>query len=301
MQTENNGDGNETTTESIVSENKNTTIEEADEKRSLAYTIIAGLTVSDHVWRWYLVVIFSFGYFATYILEFLDSYTVLLDTIFEILENKIDPPWFEEEGGDSSKSKSNNKDSFDENLFDYIVDNCYTARKRFFLLIIKTILTTIFMIVSFQILQRTGKFDKMKLLNETLSIVVILISRKLFLFFSQRKPAEEIDSESEALYNKFLKRKKDRYDGDFLFLCFKECITDCRAVIRQVLMGFFLLTDLRNLKQDNTDDNNLNKAASDQSGKHPNAQELTELKDIVETDETKSEIRQTEKEPLVKK
>ncbi|XP_052066371.1 uncharacterized protein LOC127706019 [Mytilus californianus] len=279
-------------------------------ERSFAYTVIAGFTGPEHVWGWYLVVIFSFGYIATYILEFLESYTVLLNTIFDIREKNIIilHPWFEEQADESYEFKSNNQDSIDENLFDYIVDNCYPARKRFFLLFIKTILTTIFMVVSFQILQKTGKFVKMKLLHDTLSMILILISPKLFLFFSQKKPAEEIEkhvSEIESLYNKFLKREKKRYDRDCLFLCYKENITDgSRRFICQLLRKSFCdfsctccnssgsdelssLTDLRNLKQDNSDAEDIF--------------ELTEQKEIFEPDETISEIRQTEKEPLLKK
>ncbi|CAG2196939.1 unnamed protein product [Mytilus edulis] len=57
--------------------------------------------------------------------KFLDSYAVLLDTIFDIHETKMDQRKAEEKRDESSNSRN----SIDEDLFDYIVDNCYTARK----------------------------------------------------------------------------------------------------------------------------------------------------------------------------
>lgn len=72
------------------------------------------------------------------------------------------------------------------------------------------------------------------------------------------------------------------------------------AVIRQILVGFFSLTDLRNLKQDDSGDNDHNKFANEENGKQPTAHSI-ELRGVNEPDETQSEILKTEKNPLVKK
>lgn len=84
--------------------------------RTFFYTIIVGFTGPPHIWTIYTIVITSLTYFATYFSQFIDSYNILLTTVFEI-KAKTDSNTKEtgstDEGNAQTNSSTIQSDSID--------------------------------------------------------------------------------------------------------------------------------------------------------------------------------------------
>ena len=119
----------------------------------------------------------------------------------------------------------------------YIVDNCYTVQKRVFTLLLKTFLTSVFVIVTTRILLTTGRIDKIDL-NNTTAVIFILISPKLVSLFTQNKIEDEIkrhQSEIESLYidyNQQRNKVSKKFEGDICFVSFKACCSRFAKIIK---------------------------------------------------------------------
>lgn len=177
--------------------------------RSIFYLIIAAFTISEHVWRVNLVVLFSLGYFVSYFSEFIHSYHILLNVIFEIQSTTRQR--------NGALSENRDPDRVDEDLFNHIVDHCYSVHKRVFMLVLKTTLTAVFMIVTLIILRKTGRFDNSEYLTDTLSILFILLSPKVVSVFAENDSEDEIEKykeDIETLYWNFYCKTEARADDD---------------------------------------------------------------------------------------
>lgn len=99
-------------------------------------------------------------------------------------------------------------------MFKYIIDHCYSVKKRIFFVVVKTTLTIVFLAVTFLMLRETGKLDNSKYLNDFVSYLMILISPKIVSIFSQSSPNEDIQKHKEeiktliSVYNEKGKKQK---------------------------------------------------------------------------------------------
>ncbi|VDI82414.1 Hypothetical predicted protein [Mytilus galloprovincialis] len=153
------------------------------------------------------------------------------------------------------------KNEIAEKEFNYILDRCYSVQKRLFFLVVKTVLTIVFLSVTFLILRETGKFDNSKYLNDFVSYLMILISPKIVSIFSQSSPEEDVqkhENEIPKLIKKYEKRSKvqdnNEYTGDYCWQTFKypckcfehdswTCSSKCCQVLKAVFCQFYLSTD----------------------------------------------------------
>ncbi|CAC5417132.1 unnamed protein product [Mytilus coruscus] len=93
---------------------------------------------------------------------------------------------------ESGRNKNEqNVDEITEDLFNYVVDNCSTVKRSSFLLIVKTFMTIIFLTVTLLILRDTGKLQDLNL-NETVPLLVVLISPKVVSICTAYKTEDEI-------------------------------------------------------------------------------------------------------------
>ncbi|CAC5359748.1 unnamed protein product [Mytilus coruscus] len=116
-----------------------------------------------------------------------------------------------------ARSENRDTDRVDEDLFNHIVDHCYSVHKRVFLLILKTTLTAVFMTVTLIILRKTGRFDSSEYLTDTLSILFILLSPKVVSIFAENKSEDEIEKykeDIETLYWNFYYNMEARTEDD---------------------------------------------------------------------------------------
>ena len=200
--------------------------------RSFYYTILIGFTGPPHIWNIYVIAMASLTYFATYFSQFIDSYNILLETVFDI-KAKINSNKRQTVSIDARnlQTDSNTRqtvsikernaeiptetEGIDERIFNYIVDNCYSVKKRFFLLILKTTLTVIFLSISLLILHITNNIDNNKNITTILSYIMILILPKIVSMFSEDNAKDAImmhRSEITTLYRKISTNNMEESD-----------------------------------------------------------------------------------------
>lgn len=212
--------------------------------RSFYYTILIGFTGPPHIWNSYVIVMAFLTYFTAYFSQFIDSYNILLKTVIDIkAENnsktrhtvsidkrpnvQTDSYTIHTVSIDARNVQTDLNTTeteghgIDERIFNYIVDNCYSVKKRFFLLILKTTLTVIFLSVSLLILSITNNIDNNKNIMNILSYIMILISPKIVSMFSEDNAKDAImmhRSEIATLYGeisaKNMEERDVRYTAD---------------------------------------------------------------------------------------
>ncbi|KAJ8300280.1 hypothetical protein KUTeg_021799 [Tegillarca granosa] len=142
----------------------------------------------------------SVAYFLVFIKQFLRTYPLLLEKIFDIQE-KIKQQYICKEKSATNKKLSENdveQVGIDEDLFDYIAANCFSVQKRVFVLIIKTVITSVFFTVTIFILVDTNKLHFLSFDN-SLALLFIFITPKLVEIFADTDPKIDIDNNEEQI------------------------------------------------------------------------------------------------------
>jgi hypothetical protein len=198
----------------------------------------------------------SLTYFATYFSEFIDSYNILLKTVFEI-QAESDSIKTEtgsrndgnqqtnanttetgstnegnvqtnanttetgstDEGNVQTNANTRQTDIIKERTFNDIVDNFYIVKKRFFLLILKTTLTVIFLSVALRILQITNNIDNNKNIMNIFPFIMIIISPKIVSMLSKNSDLDEIRIHMREIRELYIistnrRESKESYRGD---------------------------------------------------------------------------------------